>query len=58
MVVAVNSRRWWMNSGRIIHVALPNRYFDQPGWPGNFHFTNRPVRTRMPGGVAGVLDDQ
>jgi hypothetical protein len=33
MVVAVNCRRWWMNSGRIIHVALPNRYFDQFGVP-------------------------
>jgi hypothetical protein len=33
MVVAVNCRRWWMNSGRIIHVALPNRYFDQLGGP-------------------------
>jgi len=33
MVVAVNCRRWWMNSGRIIHVALPNRYFDQLGVP-------------------------
>jgi hypothetical protein len=32
-VVAVNCRRWWMNSGRIIHVALPNRYFDQLGVP-------------------------
>ena len=32
-VVAVNCRRWWMNSGRIIHVALPNRYFDQLGLP-------------------------
>ena len=27
MVVAVNCRRWWMNSGRMLHVALPNRYF-------------------------------
>jgi group II intron reverse transcriptase/maturase len=32
-VVAVNCRRWWMNSGRLIHVALPNRYFDQLGVP-------------------------
>jgi group II intron reverse transcriptase/maturase len=32
-VVAVNCRRWWMNSGRILHVALPNRYFDQLGVP-------------------------
>ena len=33
MLVAVNCRRWWMNSGRILHVALPNRYFDQLGVP-------------------------
>jgi len=33
MVVAVNCRRWWMNSGRLLHVALPNRYFDQLGVP-------------------------
>ena len=33
MLVAVNCRRWWMNSGRMIHVALPNRYFDQLGVP-------------------------
>ena len=25
-----------------------------PGWPRNLNFSNRPVRTRMPGGVAGV----
>jgi hypothetical protein len=28
-----------------------------PDWPRNLNFPNRPVRTRMPGGVAGVLDD-
>jgi hypothetical protein len=25
-----------------------------PIWPRNLNFSNRPVRTRMPGGVAGV----
>ena len=25
-----------------------------PGWSRNLNFSNRPVRTRMPGGVAGV----
>jgi hypothetical protein len=25
-----------------------------PGWPRNLNFSNRPMRTRMPGGVAGV----
>jgi len=33
MVVAVNCRRWWMNSARMLHVALPNSYFDQLGIP-------------------------
>ena len=28
-----------------------------PGWPRNLNFSNRPVRTRMPGGVAGVPAD-
>jgi len=27
-----------------------------PDWPRNLNFSNRPVRTRMPGGVAGVLE--
>jgi group II intron reverse transcriptase/maturase len=27
--VAANGRRWWRNSAKLIHVALPNRYFDQ-----------------------------
>jgi hypothetical protein len=33
MVVAVNCRRWWMNSARMLNVALPNSYFDQLGIP-------------------------
>jgi RNA-directed DNA polymerase len=32
-VVAVNCRRWWMNSARMMHVAFPTRYFDQLGVP-------------------------
>ena len=28
-----------------------------PGWPRNLNFSNRPVRTRTPGGVAGVPKD-
>jgi RNA-directed DNA polymerase len=31
--VAANGRRWWKNSGMVIHVALPTRYFDQLGVP-------------------------
>jgi len=31
--VAANGRRWWRNSGMLIHVAFPIRYFDQLGVP-------------------------
>jgi RNA-directed DNA polymerase len=31
--VAANGRRWWKNSGMVINVALPTRYFDQLGIP-------------------------
>jgi len=32
-VVARNGRRWWKNSGMLIHVAFPIRYFDELGLP-------------------------
>ncbi len=31
--VALNGRRWWKNSAMGIHIALPNRYFDELGVP-------------------------
>ncbi len=31
--VARHTRRWWWNSSRYLHVALPNRYFDALGVP-------------------------
>jgi RNA-directed DNA polymerase len=31
--VAANDRRWWRNSAKLIHHALPNRYFDELGIP-------------------------
>jgi RNA-directed DNA polymerase len=31
--VAVNGRRWWKNSAKLINVAFPIRYFDQLGIP-------------------------
>jgi group II intron reverse transcriptase/maturase len=31
--VARNARRWWRNSGMLIHVAFPIRYFDGLGLP-------------------------
>jgi group II intron reverse transcriptase/maturase len=31
--VAANSRRWWKNSGMLLHVALPMSYYDRAGVP-------------------------
>lgn len=31
--VAAHGRRWWKNSGMLIHMALPTRHFDQLGVP-------------------------
>ena len=31
--VAANARRWWKNAAMAIHIALPNRYFDELGVP-------------------------
>jgi len=31
--VAANGRRWWRNSAKLIHVALPNTVFDKLGVP-------------------------
>jgi RNA-directed DNA polymerase len=31
--VAANARSWWRNAGMAIHIALPNRYFDELGVP-------------------------
>jgi RNA-directed DNA polymerase len=31
--VAANSQRWWRNSAMALHIALPNRLFDQLGVP-------------------------
>ena len=31
--VAANTRRWWKNSAMELHLALPNRWFDERGLP-------------------------
>jgi hypothetical protein len=31
--VAGNGRRWWHNSALDLHIALPNRLFDELGVP-------------------------
>jgi hypothetical protein len=31
--VAANARRWWRNSDKAIHIAIPNSFFDQLGLP-------------------------
>ena len=33
LVVYAIGRRWWGNAAMAIHIALPNRYFDQLGIP-------------------------
>jgi RNA-directed DNA polymerase len=58
--VAAGTRRWWWNAGMLINVALPTKYFDDLGVPRlaslqlDLNLPNRPVRTRMPGGVGGA----
>ena len=55
--VAAHAGRWWWLSGRLANSVLPTKYFDQLGLyrmkPKSEHSSNRPVRTRTPGGVAG-----
>jgi group II intron reverse transcriptase/maturase len=31
--VAANARRWWKNSAKLLHTALPNSYYDAVGVP-------------------------
>ena len=31
--IAANTRRWWKNAAMGLHIALPNRWFDQLGLP-------------------------
>lgn len=31
--IAANTRRWWHNASKLLHTALPNRYFDEQGLP-------------------------
>ena len=53
--VAANCRRWWCNSGMLLNAVLTLKWSDRLGLPlsHDLNFLNRPVRTRMPGGVAG-----
>ncbi len=54
--VAALSRRWWHNSLSAVH-HVPTRLPTSAGWEcrvsHDLNFSNRPVRPRMPGGVAG-----
>jgi len=55
--IAGNSRCWWRNSGMMLHSILDIAWCDRLGLPRLSHHlnsSNRPVRTRTPGGVAGV----
>ncbi len=55
--VAGNARSWWRNSAwaaeQGAHHGLLRQSWDSPPLP-DLNFSNRPVRTRMPGGVGGV----
>ncbi len=54
--VAGNCHRWWRNSGMLLNSVLTLTHFDRLGCRDcpNLKPSSRPVRTRMPGGVAGV----
>jgi len=51
--VALHSRRWWRNSALLLNNVLTIAYFDRM-CVHDLNLSNRRVRTRMPGGVAGV----
>jgi hypothetical protein len=47
-------RCWWRNSAKLIKGAFPISHLDRLGVPSlaaDLNSTNRPVRTRLPGGV-------
>ena len=54
--VAANFRRGWRNASMRFIACWLRRISMRSGFrvSGYLNFTNRPVRTRMPGGVAGV----
>ncbi|MFZ3040766.1 MAG: hypothetical protein WA108_03075, partial [Thiobacillus sp.] len=59
--VSQNARCWWRNSAGELNRVLTIAYFDRLGlprlsWPQLLepNFSNRPVRTRTPGGVGGL----
>lgn len=55
--VAANSRRWWRNSGMLLHAVLDLNWCGSLGLiriTPDLNSPNRPVRTRLQGGVAGV----
>lgn len=53
--VAGNCHRWWRNSDGVIKTVLTIAYSDRLGCRAcpDLTLSNRPVRTRTPGGVAG-----
>lgn len=57
--VASHRGSWWRRSHDALNKAMPVRFFDDLGLlhvapPTERKLSNRPVRTRTPGGVAGV----
>jgi len=51
--VVINVRRWWHKSRYEMNCVMPIAYFDKLGYPDShdLNYSNRPVRTRMAGGV-------
>ena len=56
LLVAGNSRRWWRNSRLALNNVLTTAYLTVLAClvSPNLNYSNRPVRTRMPGGVGGA----
>ena len=54
--IAGNSRRWWRNSRYELNRIMPIGYSISLACRAShdLNFSNRPVRTRMPGGVGGA----
>jgi len=52
--VAANGRRWWKNSGMLIHVAFPVRYFDELGFTQTRRMTST-LRTARCGPACRVV---
>jgi hypothetical protein len=60
LMVAGNMRRWWRNSGMPLNGVLDLSWADNWAYPVSvdLNFSNRRMRTRLSGGVAGERGDR